>query len=298
VVPLVIVIVVLAALHLVWRVRYGTPPRHWPQVLCYHKVSNRFCWEGTWTTPDRIFATVDRLLERDYRFLDIHSYLDAIDTMEGTASAASPAARRDLLLTFDDGYGELYDTVLPGLDARGVPFHVFLVTDYAGRTNEWDLSLGRRPFVHLDWGQVENMASHGVTFGSHGATHGDLTRMDSDEVRAELERSKRAIEEHVGGAVGTVSYPFGRYNDAVAAIAREAGYEAAFSLYPSHTNTLFHRYAIRRNGVYVIDTVPVVEAKLSPGSLFWLEEMKCRAINRVAVLTPLLKRSSRPGAST
>lgn len=72
------------------------------------------------------------------------------------------------------------------------------------------------------------------------------------------------------------------------------GYEAGFSLYPYHHNSRVERYALRRNGVYVIDAPRWVARKLGRNRVFWLEEMKCRAINAVAVLTPLLKRSGRP----
>jgi peptidoglycan/xylan/chitin deacetylase (PgdA/CDA1 family) len=300
---LVIVIVALAAVYGFWRVRYGTPPREWPQVLCFHKISQDFCWEGTWTTPRRFFQYVDRLRALGHRFIDMDEYLEWVGTRSGPGQGADPgggvgaganaSGRVPLLLTFDDGYRELYDVVLPGLEGRGVPFHVFLVTDYVGRDNTWDLSLGRRPFRHLGWPQIEEMAERGVTFGSHGATHRDLTTtIDPDDVRAELASSKEAIEEHLGRPVRTVSYPFGRCDDVAVAAARGAGYEAAFSLYPPHHNLRFDRYAIRRNGVYVIDPVVFADAKVTPGPLFWMEEMKCRAINAVAVLTPLLKRLS------
>jgi peptidoglycan/xylan/chitin deacetylase (PgdA/CDA1 family) len=294
---LAIVIIALAALYLLWRVRLGTPPPRWPQVLCFHKISNAFCWEGTWTTPGRFFTIIDRLIDRGSRFVDVDEYLVSIDEIilrdEGGAASPLPlsdaADGRPLLLTFDDGYAEIYDLVLPGLESRGVPFHTFLVTDYIGRNNDWDLSLGRRPFRHLDWRQIEEMSRRGASFGSHGATHMDLTRMAPDDVREEFVRSKAAIEDRIGVSVRTVSYPFGRYNDTISDLARETGYEAGFSLYPSHHNTQLRRYAIRRNGVYIIDTPGFVETKLSSGPWFWIEELKCRAINGVAVLTPAFK---------
>jgi peptidoglycan/xylan/chitin deacetylase (PgdA/CDA1 family) len=285
---LVAVAIFLSAVYLVWRNRYGYTGQDRPEVLCFHKVSQRFCWEGTWTTPGRFFAYVDHLMGQGYRFVGMDRYLDA---------AASDGLRgRELVLTFDDGYRELYDVVLPGLESRGVPFHVFLISDYVGRQNDWDLKLGRRAFHHLDWTEITEMASRGVTFGAHGASHGDLTRMGRPEVSAELERSKEAIEDHLGRPVRTVSYPFGRYNITVKEAARDAGYDAAFSMYPAHRNEHFDPLAIRRNGVYIIDPVAWIETKLKPGPFFWLEEMKCRAINSVAVLTPLLKRFS-PGGS-
>ena len=47
----------------------------------------------------------------------------------------------------------------------------------------------------------------------------------------------------------------------------------------------------------VIDSAGTVERKLRPNLLYGLEEMKCRAINAVSVLTPLLKSSSARGAA-
>jgi peptidoglycan/xylan/chitin deacetylase (PgdA/CDA1 family) len=269
-------------LHLVWRLRYGYPPDHVPRVLCFHKLSRRFLFEGTWTTPSRFGSYIDRLRARGYTFIDESTFLAALD--------GPPADRsKQIFLTFDDGYTEVHDVAWPLLAERGIPFHVFLVTDYAGRENTWDLSLGRPAFRHLDWPAVREMASRGVTFGSHSASHADLTRLMNDALRADLTRSRRTLEDAIGRPVRTLSYPFGRYNVAVRGTAYDAGFDAAFSLYPSHRNVTINRYALRRNAVYIIDPVRMVERKLRRNVLYGLEEMKCRAINAVAVLTPLLK---------
>jgi len=282
IVPVLVVLGVPLALHATWRVRYGYPPRDLPRVLCFHKISSRFCWEGTWTTPARFAAIVDRLRERGYSFIDEAAFLAALHT-------PGPDASRSIFLTFDDGYAHLVDTAMPILSQRGIPFHVFLVTDHAGRTNTWDLSLGRPPVRHLDWPEVREMAAHGVTFGSHTAAHADLTRMSPAAAARDLVRSKRAVEDALGVPCRTVSYPFGRYSAAVRDAARAAGFEAAFSLYPAHRNGTVDRYALRREGVYIIDAPRTVESKIEPNAFYGLEEMKCRAINAVARLTPMLK---------
>jgi peptidoglycan/xylan/chitin deacetylase (PgdA/CDA1 family) len=141
----------------------------------------------------------------------------------------------------------------------------------------------------MDWTRVREMAARGVSFGSHSASHRDLTRLSPDAVAGDLARSKHAVEDALGARVRTLSYPFGRYNDAARRAAREAGFDAAFSLYPAHRNATVDRFALRREGVYIIDPVSTIERKLEKNWLFGLEEMKCRAINAVAVLTLLLK---------
>ena len=275
-------IAAVVLLHIRWRVRYGYPPDSAPRVLCFHKLSRRFLFEGTWTTPGRFAAMIDRLRARGYTFIDEARYLALLDNPPHDAS-------KQILLTFDDGYADTIDVAYEILSPRGIPFHVFFVSDYAGRDNDWDLSLGRPPVRHLTWERVRALAALGVTFGSHTASHADVTRLAPDALVDDLRRSRRAIEAATGRPVRTLSYPFGRYDARARRAAREAGFEAAFSLYPAHGNALTNRYALRRDAVYVIDPVATVERKLERNLLYGLEEMKCRAINAVSVLTPLVK---------
>jgi peptidoglycan/xylan/chitin deacetylase (PgdA/CDA1 family) len=281
----ILIAAVLLALYLVWKVRYRYPPREIPQTLCYHKLSEAFLFEGTWMTRRRFVDQVDDLIDRGYRFVDEDTFIRTL---------IDPAARdcKDILLTFDDGYEELHDVYVEHLEPRGIPVLVFLVTDYVGRPNAWDLSLGRRPARHMGWDQVRALTERGVAFGSHGASHSDLTRLDENALDDDIRRSHDAIARHGGRPARSFSYPFGRYNHRVRAAVRDAGFEAAFSLYPPHSNEAVDRLALRRNGVYIIDTPFTIRCKLTRNPLFWLEEMKCRMINQVAVLTPILKRFS------
>jgi peptidoglycan/xylan/chitin deacetylase (PgdA/CDA1 family) len=274
-------VVVVAVLHLVWRVRFGYPPGDAPRVLCFHKISRRFLWEGTWTTPARFAATIDRLVARGYRFIDEDAYLAALDDRHAGRA-------REIFLTFDDGYADTIDAAHEILAARGIPLHVFLVSDHAGRENTWELSLGRPPVRHLAWERVRELSAAGVTFGSHTASHADATRLPGDALLEDLRRSRRQIEDATGKPVRTLSYPFGRYNQCALRAAREAGYEAAFSLYPRGRNAVVNRFALRRDAVYITDPPRLVERKLEPNAIYGLGEMACRAINAVAVLTPVL----------
>jgi peptidoglycan/xylan/chitin deacetylase (PgdA/CDA1 family) len=278
----IVALFVLSILYGIWRFKYRYPARGYPQTLCYHKISNRFCFEGTWTTPARFFSQIDFLSSSGFRFMDESGYLARLER-------PSQEGEKALFLTFDDGYEEIYHLILPGLVERKIPLHVFLLTEYSGRDNRWDLSLGRRSFRHLSWCQIEEMAGKGVTFGSHGATHRDLLRLSEQECLDEMKRSKQAIEDRLNSPVRTFSYPFGRYNSRIKNLAQRAGYEAAFSLYPSHSNERIDKFALRRNGVYIIDTRGSIQRKLERRWFSWFEEMKCRSINGFAALTPMLK---------
>lgn len=274
---------ILLVLFIVWRARFRYPPRNLPQSLCYHKLSTRFCFEGTWITPSRFLSHLRRLIDDGFEFIDEHEYLEALDR-------PSHGHAKQLLLTFDDGYEAVHRMFLDHLAPRGIPLLVFLVAGFAGRHNDWDLTLGRRRFRHLSWDEVRQMAAAGASVGSHGLAHVDLTRVSDERARREIVDSKRIIEGEVGVPVRSFSYPFGRYDARVKRHVERAGYRLGFSLYPAHSNERVDRFALRRNGVYVIDGNYSLRCKLQPSPLYWFEEMKCRTINSVAVLTPLLKR--------
>ena len=276
---------IAALLYARWKSRYRHPPDDVPRVLCYHKFSDRFCFEGTWIPRRRFVDQVDFLIRRGYRFIDEAEYFQSLLHRKDENA-------RKILLTFDDGYAELRDVYVEDLVPRGVPILVFLVAGYAGRENTWDLSLGRRKFSHLTWDQVREMASLGASFGSHGLSHADLTRLDPEAVRREVGESRKIIGEQTGGDIRSFSYPFGRYDAVSKAAVEAAGFTAGFSLYPRHPNEYVDWFSIRRNAVYIIDTVMSLGWKLERSPFSWFEEMKCRTINALAALTPVLKKIS------
>jgi peptidoglycan/xylan/chitin deacetylase (PgdA/CDA1 family) len=276
----------VVAAYVLWRARLGYPPADLPSVIAYHKVT-RFEFGGTWVPPGRFSAQLDLLSDAGYRFIDEDTFLR---TVEGTRTGSSC----ELLLTFDDGYRELLDHAVPALARRRIPALLFIVSAFVGRENSWELPLPGRRSVHLDWDELADLRRSGFAIGSHAATHRDLTRLGPDALRAELAESKSILDDRLGCRVRSLSYPFGRTNARVAAAAKRAGYRAAFSMYPRIPNAVVDRYALRRSGVYIIDTKRSLTAKFSRGPLFWLEDVKGRAINAVAVLTPLLRRNRVP----
>jgi peptidoglycan/xylan/chitin deacetylase (PgdA/CDA1 family) len=256
-------------------------------VLAYHKVT-RFELGGTWVPPRRFTAHIDAVLGAGYRFIDEDGFISAI-------KGERICAAKEVLLTFDDGYEELLDTALPELEQRGIPALIFLVSSFVGKDNRWELFWPGRRFRHLDWREIGKLAAMGFSFGSHTRTHRDLTRLSIEVVREELAVSRLEIEQRLGCEVKSLSYPFGRTNTAVSAAAAAAGYRAAFTMYPRHPNRSIDLFELRREGVYIVDTSASIRSKLGGGPFFWMEDLKGRAINKFAVLTPMLKGMRSPG---
>ncbi len=261
------------------NVTSNRPARPEFPILLYHKVDSRFEWGGTWVTPSQFKRHLLHLLGRGYRFLTLEELLRP-DAHPGKSAA----------LTFDDGYLALKDFALPFLDSLGIPASVFVVTGFVGRKNLWDVNVGWRRFEHMDWPDIEEAAGRGTRFHSHTHTHRDLTRLGPGELAEELALSKQTLESRLGQSATYLSYPFGIYNAAVARGARDAGYEAAFTLFRNTAGDVDHRYSIERVAVYRIDTPGSLRRKLEGGVGGGIERAKCRAINWCARGTPVAKR--------
>jgi peptidoglycan/xylan/chitin deacetylase (PgdA/CDA1 family) len=121
-----------------------------------------------------------------------------------------------VVITFDDGFKNVYEHALPILKSYGFPATVFPVTDYCEKTNSWPgqtLTLDREPL--LRWTEIQEMSRAGISFGSHTRTHPNLKHLSIQEAEEELVGSKKIIAETIGRPVDTLAYPYGAYNVAV-----------------------------------------------------------------------------------
>lgn len=87
----------------------------------------------------------------------------------------------------------------------------------------------------MTWDQVREVAASGVvTIGSHTCSHRVLATLDFETQVDELRRSKQELEAQIKKPVRLLSYPVGGYehfNLETKQIAKECGYEAAFSFH-------------------------------------------------------------------
>jgi len=133
------------------------------------------------------------------------------------------------LLSFDDGYSELAEFAYPVIAEVGFTATTFLITDYIGKRNAWDIQYTRAPLHHLDWAAIESGKARGLDFASHTATHARLTWLDDGQVADELGRSRETLVKRLGAGAGeAVAYPFGAVDARVAGAAKAAGYRLGF----------------------------------------------------------------------
>ena len=84
----------------------------------------------------------------------------------------------------------------------------------------------------LSWDEVRELLRGGMRVGSHTATHPILSRVGPEEARREIASSRQVLEKETGRKITLLAYPNGRredFTEETVRLAREAGYEAAFT---------------------------------------------------------------------
>src|SRR6266699_2263565 len=105
----------------------------------------------------------------------------------------------------------------------------FLITDYVGRLNTWDVRYTWHRLAHLDWDTIGRWQARGFDFASHTASHQRLTWLSDGQAAAELERSRDTLRHRLGlEAAQAVAYPFGARDERIERLAGAAGYELGF----------------------------------------------------------------------
>lgn len=174
-------------------------------------------------TPADFAAQMDWLARNGYHpitFTDLHAYLNG---QRGLPS-------RPVILTFDDGYADFYNTALPILRAHDFSAVAYVVSGFVG----WP--------GYMTAAQVVEADRSGIEIGAHTVNHVDLSKQSPDGLRYQLTASKAALEQLLGHPVLSLCYPSGRFNPTVAAAAQNAGYRDATTTRWGSFRTLASRY--------------------------------------------------------
>jgi peptidoglycan/xylan/chitin deacetylase (PgdA/CDA1 family)/glycosyltransferase involved in cell wall biosynthesis len=169
-----------------------------------------------------------------------------------------------VMLTFDDGYEDLYTHAFPLLQELGMTATIFVVVSRIGGINEWDASSGFRRRRMLSRDQIREMHRHGISFGSHSLTHPRLTSLGDEALTREVSESKHVLEDLLGESINSFAYPSGNVDDRVRNAVGAAGYSTAFTTMDglNHWNDplLLQRAALSES-----DSVPALYLKLRKG---------------------------------
>ena len=131
-----------------------------------------------------------------------------------------------VVLTFDDGYKDFFDTVMPILNTLNFSATVFILSGLIGDTGRWRRK-ELQSSVLLDWNEIHSVIDAGYEIGSHGLYHPNYLHLSREGLKQEIAGSKEIIEENIKAPVASFAYPYNICNEQISGIVREAGYKYA-----------------------------------------------------------------------
>jgi peptidoglycan/xylan/chitin deacetylase (PgdA/CDA1 family) len=156
---------------------------------------------------------------------------------------------RPVMITFDDGTEDFYDTAWPILRNCDFSAEVFIVTDLVGHKAIWDAEYGQpAPLMGAD--KIKDLVQEGVRFGSHLATHRAADGLASAELAAELARSRSILETWTGAPVTEFAAPYGISDDRLVNLVRHCGYSTIFTSHLGVAQLGDDPYRLPRIGVH------------------------------------------------
>ncbi len=240
-------------------------------IFCYHRLVDKIRYPGTEITPAAFEAEMKQLKDAG---ITVISMQDLLAWKRGEKNIPP----RSAVVTFDDGWKSQYEVAWPMMKKFGYPFTMFIYTEGVRGG-----SLGGGEAI--TWEQLADMRDNGVDIQAHTATHQDLreghnimlaapggkrtkTKLTGPQYEEWLQKEvvgcKQLLEQRLGIKVNCFAVPFGSYNEHVKEIARNAGYEAMFTVYGqpitfTSPNDSLGRYAIEANKPKVfVDAVKMI----------------------------------------
>lgn len=106
-----------------------------PLVVGYHRVVEDFRESARTAMPSLLVSA--RMLEQQLDWIGQRYQFVSMDELgrryaAGTEAQVTPGEKPLAIVTFDDGYRDVYEVAMPLLKRKGIPFTAYVVTDLVG----------------------------------------------------------------------------------------------------------------------------------------------------------------------
>ncbi|GAB4271377.1 MAG: hypothetical protein Kow0029_08990 [Candidatus Rifleibacteriota bacterium] len=230
-------------------------------VLVYHHIQKNVTSDVS-CTPEDFKQQMKAILAAGYTPLNLSQ------TRRFLAGALEETIEKPVLITFDDGYESLYYYALSVSRELKIPMTVFVITSRIGRRMQFSQYLSEH--------QIMEMGASGFwEFGSHSHDlHTDIIRIFNafgsvkknpviSLMRRDLVMSATRLESLLNKKITALAWPYGKFNCATTAVARNAGYKLHFTSCYGLNEAGANPFAIKRIPVSSRDTPLSVIKKIS-----------------------------------
>ena len=202
-------------------------------ILLYHRVG--YSGDDLTVTPNRLARDLRTLKELQYTTISLEQFEQFLFNQK------IELPEKPLLITFDDGYLDNYENAFPILQKNDMLASFFIITGMLPNADR------------IKPAQIREMAKQGMSFGSHTVSHRGLGDLTEEEMHMELSYSKIALEDILGRAVNSISYPKGSYSETTTNIAQAYGYHEGFTVKQGLCSQLSSSFHLTRIPVFGFD---------------------------------------------
>jgi peptidoglycan/xylan/chitin deacetylase (PgdA/CDA1 family) len=232
-------------------------------ILNYHSISdNLFGFSHPYyqinTSPAIFIQQMKWLRNAGYHTVDLHDLPACFESGVDLSNR--------FVITFDGGFRDIFSEGWPVMHQCGFSATVFLTTDRI-RTS----SLRFEGADYLTWSEVRELHSQGISFGSRTVSHPDLRSLEPAEIDYELGYSKESIEQQLGTAVRSFSYPFSfpeedkDFTQYLSDALENHGFEMGVSTVIGRASQTNHSFFLPRLPVNSWDDSELLAAKMDGG---------------------------------
>ena len=179
-------------------------------VIMYHRFGESR-YPSTNVTIEQFEAHLGELKTGGYTVIAVAEIIHAL-------KRGQPLPEGTVGISIDDAYRSVYTEAWPRLKTAGFPFTVFVATD----------PVDQHTANFMTWAQIREMAEAGVTIGGHTGSHLHMAKASRQRNLDELQRSQKRFREKLGHTPEIFAYPYGETSLKVQAMAKDAGFIAAF----------------------------------------------------------------------
>jgi peptidoglycan/xylan/chitin deacetylase (PgdA/CDA1 family) len=211
-------------------------------IILYHDIDGK----GIYSVSSRtIRMHFDYFRTHDIRVVPLSDLIDRLENPH-------PYDGKVIVITFDDGYKNMYTRLLPIVKEYRYPITLFVYTDF----------IREKSAKALTWNELREMQKNGIDIQSHSISHPDLVKLvakDTPQSREKLFRelfmSRKLIELKLGKNVDLLAFPFGYYDTKTIQYASFAGYRRVFSTDEGSNPVSRNNFCLRRH--HIINNYPL-----------------------------------------
>ena len=217
------------------------------QVIYFHEVTKKTGFSYNMININKFKRNMDYLVRNNYNTITFEELNDP-DIFSNIKD------RKNILITFDDGYINNYELVFPFMKKNNLKFNVFLE---AGAISQND--------NYITWDMVNEMSkSKLVGFGAHTFNHVDARYIAESNLEEEIINANKLIYQRTGLIVQDFCFPYGMYNTDIIQLLNQS--EVYKRLYTSDGRRLYKELdltLIGRVGIKDEDNLDTFKGKVN-----------------------------------